>query len=86
MILKHTIYDDNDNPTDLEIHFTYYPAEHGYRDKYGAPETPDYPAYIEIEEVIDLSINEPIDLSDSTLSKLEEACWQTISEAQPESE
>jgi hypothetical protein len=36
---------------EVEVSFTYHKAIPGHRDKYGAPEEPDEPAYVEIDSV-----------------------------------
>jgi len=35
---------------DITVDFHYYPATRGYRNSYGAPEEPDEPAEVEVEE------------------------------------
>ena len=46
------IRDDTDIEVTVELSYT--PAEHGSRDRYGAPLEPDYPASFEVESVVDI--------------------------------
>lgn len=36
---------------EYDVHYTYYPAERGIRDSWGAPLEPDYPESFDIDEV-----------------------------------
>lgn len=77
-----------------EVTYTYHPASRGHRDKYGAPEEPDEPAYVEIESVHDVAHALALTLGDSIdeeeFARLEDAamadCADRHSDPGPEPE
>lgn len=80
--MKTTYYisDDQDNEIELLIDFTFIPGERGYRDKYGAQETPDYPPEIEIGEIVDKKTGLEYTPTKNQLAEIELKCWEALAE------
>lgn len=69
---------DDYEEINIEVSYNYYRACRGYRDKYGAPEEPDEPAYIEIGAVINLADGSEVELTDDEIEKLKEKIWSSM--------
>ena len=72
MNVETTIYDDNDNP--IQINGYLIKGQRGIRDWYGNLETPDDPDEIEIHSATDIN-DEEIELTDAQLKHAEEQLW-----------
>jgi len=69
-----------DNEIEVEVSYDSVPAERGHRDKYGAQEEPDYPASIEIIEVVDKATGLEIELTPDEESKLIDEINDTLAD------
>jgi len=76
MNVETTIYDDNDNP--IQINGYLIKGQRGIRDWYGNLETPDDPDEIEIHSATDIN-DEEIELTDAQLKHAEEQLWDNAS-------
>lgn len=75
MITKAKLTIDNEE-REVLVGFHIVGGEHGIRDRYGAPETPDFPLSVEILEVTDRQGNDLSDsLSREQSTALKKQCW-----------
>ena len=63
----------------VTVHFNYIAGSRGHRDRFGAPEEPDTPAEVEIEEVVDWKDAFVLDdLTDAELEHIETKVWDYL--------
>ena len=68
--------DDGDN---IEVEYVYHPGNHGQRDKYGAPETPNERGEVNIIKVCIVETGSEIDYEEWA-ERIEDAIWRSLKE------
>lgn len=71
----HIILDWNEREIPLTVEYTIHPPERGYRDRYGVPMEPDWPAECEIESIKD-DRGVEVELPQAELTYIEQLCFE----------
>lgn len=82
MTLKTHVYNSADEEVQVIVDFLHHKGMKGFRDKFGAQETPDDPPEIEIRSVTTINTNEEIGglLSDEQLEEIVKQCWASLND------